>query len=165
MSKTIYIYTGPVQSGKTTAVYKWSREQKSVGGFLTPDIGGLRYAHFLATKQWQSFETQNPTEIAATISIGKFNFFQSTFHYMQESLLTDLSSGKEWIVIDELGKLEVKGEGLAPTAQQVITAVQANKAQSNLILMIREELLSTAIEVFDIEQPIIIRRVEELSSS
>lgn len=146
----IFILSGPIQSGKTTAVYEWSRAKKSVGGFLTPDMDGLRYVFLPSMKRWIPFETKDTSDDKPIASIGKFRFHQSAFDTMEKVLIDDLRSAKEWVVIDELGKLEVAGKGLAEVAERALRMVKSKETKSKLILVVREELLDKVVNYFSI---------------
>lgn len=146
----VYILSAPVQSGKTTAVYRWAKEQKSVGGFLTPDVDGLRYTYLPYTKKWLAFETKNANENQPIVNVGKFRFFQTAFDTMEKTLIDDLRKGLDWVVLDELGKLEIRGIGLAEVATTALAFVTAGETESKLLLIVREELLDSVVEHFSI---------------
>ena len=71
-------------------------------------------------------------------------------------LLTSLVQNPEWLVIDEIGKLELKGMGFHDVLQEIIPVYQKPGNKKKLLLVIRNSLLEEVISFFKIADPQII---------
>ena len=90
---SIYIFSGPIHSGKTTHILKWCRRQESVSGILMPDIDGRRKIIDLDTMDVFDIEcadTANTKE--ALTSVGSYNFFNAVFE--KANAICSLISGR-----------------------------------------------------------------------
>jgi len=67
----IYLLTGPIRSGKTTALMQWASSLKDVSGILTPDLNGKRQFLNLANSEYFHMEA---IDGEAEITIGRFAF-------------------------------------------------------------------------------------------
>lgn len=155
----IYIVTGAIESGKTSLVYDWSKDRDDVHGILTPNNHlGLRYLMDLSS--YERFPMQADINEPATISVGRYHFYASTFNIGNQILETALDSVKNgFIVIDELGKLELKDLGFYSSARSVIKATQ-NNPNLHSVLIIRSYLLEAIKDHFNIvsSQPIDLKK-------
>lgn len=150
----IYIYCGPIRSGKTTRLQKWSSQQ-NVAGFLTPDQHNKRVLLELPSGIQHTFEVTSPGP--GIIQVGRFHFLESAFDKANEILKASFSSSAEWIIADEIGKLEVEQNlGLEPQFSSLIQQFQHFNSSKNLLLVIRETLLPQAIEKYHLHSAIII---------
>ncbi len=148
----IYILTGNIRSGKTTALLEWSQNRKDVDGILCPDdFNGKRY--FLKIKYEEKFMMEVEEEIEErTISIGNFKFLKSSFETANEYLLTSNDKRNfKYLVIDELGKLELQNKGLHNAAEKIIKELETN-SDLHLIMVIRSSLLCEMIVHYHIQK-------------
>lgn len=145
----IYILTGTIRSGKTTALLDWFNTRKDVDGLLCPDDeNGKRY--FLKAKSKETFEFEAESDNKATVSIGNFKFLKSAFKEANHFLLSLASeTNHNYLIIDELGKLELKNEGLHLSAEQLLPIYMNDKTQ-HLILVVRDYLLNKIIQHYSI---------------
>jgi nucleoside-triphosphatase THEP1 len=67
-----------------------------------------------------------------------------------------------YLILDELGKLELKNQGLHEAAKELIPQFK-NSAHSHLILVIRDSLLEALIQKYKISHYTVIYK-EQLSS-
>ena len=65
-------------------------------------------------------------------------------------MIDDFDSQPEWLIIDEYGKLELKGEGLEPAITSILNNWKVEK-RINLLIIIRDYLVSDLIKKFDKE--------------
>ena len=153
----IYILTGNIRTGKTTALLNWSNTRNDVDGLLCPDNeAGKRY--FLKVKTKEEFEFEVETEIEAILKIGNFQFLQSAFKKANDYLLLIASETKNhYVIIDELGKLELKNEGLHRAAEKIIPEYEFNKSE-HIILVVRDYLLEAVLIKYDISQYVILKK-------
>ena len=150
----IYILTGEIRSGKTTALKTWASDRADVDGLICPDgKNGKRY--FLKVKSKEEIEleaeSENHIEFDTVIEIGPFKFLKVAFEKANEFLIT-FSSKKEsqYLIIDELGKLELKKQGLHDSAAKLIPDYMFND-NKGLILVIRTSLLEEVINHYQIK--------------
>lgn len=159
----IYILTGNVRTGKTSALLEWSENRKDVDGILCPDNkDGKRY--FLEINSQNEFplgvDIDSVANLEEIIQVGPFNFLKSAFSKANDYLI-ESSKTKEfkYLIIDELGKLELKNEGLHDSASQLLKPSEFNK-KNHLILMVRSSLLDEIIQKYQISKYTLINKLE-----
>jgi len=150
----IHILTGPIRTGKSTGLLEWVAGLEargiSVGGYLTADLDDMRYLQGIRSKEWYPFQTLDLSIKEELIEVGRFTFFKSAFDDMEAIVKADRESGCDWIVIDELGKLELREEGAYET---ILAAITSSKQGMNtrLLIVVRDYLLEGALEQFGLE--------------
>ena len=82
-NSNIYIFSAPVQSGKTTLLMNWVNTQQNICGILAPDVDGKRKVFDISTKTYFDFETNNTPQSEELISVGRFHFNKSAFAQAQ----------------------------------------------------------------------------------
>ncbi|MEO5788954.1 MAG: nucleoside-triphosphatase [Gelidibacter sp.] len=145
----IYILSDHIETGKTNALLKWSEGRKDTFGILTPrDENNYRY--ILDVHTTDSFKMQTDLATADTISVGRYHFLKSAFKTGNSILKKALKNNKSrYIIIDELGKLELQSDGFhEATTLAIKTTINSNAL--NLILIIRTSLLSQIIKKYHI---------------
>ncbi|RKE98400.1 nucleoside-triphosphatase [Ichthyenterobacterium magnum] len=154
----IYILTGDIRTGKTTALLDWCNNRNDVDGLVCPDNEkGKRY--FLKVKSKTTFplevDSGNDNDI---LSIGPFQFLKSSFKKANEYLI-NVNDKKDYsyLIIDELGKLELKNKGLHDSAKRIIIQYKNNKSQ-HLILIVRESLLDAIIKHYNISEYSVLKK-------
>jgi len=55
-----------------------------------------------------------------------------------------------WLVIDELGKLELKGQGFFPAVKKIIAAMQQQPG-TNILIVVREGLVDEIARLFQLK--------------
>lgn len=155
----IYILTGPVRTGKTSALLEWSNNRLDVVGCLCPDDeNGKRYFLNIKSEETHILELESETESDEVVSIGPFHFLKKAFDKVNEYLihLKD-KSDYSYLIIDELGKLELKNQGLHNAAKSLIPHY-LNKENIHLILIVRESLLEEVISYYNITNHSVIKK-------
>jgi nucleoside-triphosphatase THEP1 len=142
--RKIYILTGPIQSGKTTALMKWAAGRKDVYGILTPVVHGKRVFRNIHTGE--EFEMEAAAEEKNILSVGKFRFSKKSFDRATEIILSGSQTGTGWLVVDEAGPLELDGKGFSETLKNILTSGYNH----NIILVVRKQLLEKVIEYFEL---------------
>lgn len=147
----IYILTGDIRTGKTSALLDWIKNRIDVDGLICPDNdNGKRY--FLKVKSQKEFELEVESESEKTITIGPFHFLKSAFEEANNYLLeANKRRDFKYLIIDELGKLELKKEGLHNAAKTLIPDFMFNDNRC-LILVVRESLLEDIIKYYSISE-------------
>lgn len=138
--KGIYILTGPVQSGKTTALVNWSAKRKDVYGILTPVADEKRV--FKIAENGEQFPMEAEPGESAVFSIGRFRFSKNNFARAIE-IIRDSIRKEGWLIIDEIGPLELKGGGF----QDVLMEVMAQR-KDKVLLVVREGLVEKVKKYF-----------------
>ncbi len=146
----IYILAGDIRSGKTSALKEWVPTWDSVKGILCPDDEEERkYLHNIET------EERFPLEVAEksdnTISVGRFHFLEDSFKIANYILIKTFDEYDfEFLVLDELGKLELKEEGVHHAAKYIIDNYESND-DKNLLLVVRTNLVKDIIAHYNIK--------------
>ena len=140
----IYILSGDIRSGKTTSVYLASLRRTDVGGFLTPDHGDKRVLYDILNKTRYPFQVDNYIE-HGVIKVGRFTFLKSAFQAGHDIIISQINRDDlNYIVVDEIGKLELKGKGF----HELITMLVSSEINKDLIIIVRSFLLEEVIEKY-----------------
>jgi len=96
----------------------------------------------------------SPTD-SNVIAIGKYIFNTRAFDHAKEVLRTALNQRKDWLIIDEIGPLELKGGGFDNILREILSEKddkhQPQKGNIQLILVIRESLVDAIVKAYGIE--------------
>jgi len=145
----VYIFSRPIRSGKTSTLLEWSKTKAhgSVAGILAPDIDGQRWLQDLSTGENRLLSADIETDEQRIIQIGRYRFNQTAFHWAQRVLRSGFEQVPEWLVFDEIGYLELQGQGLEPAVRRILNW---NKriAATKLLWVVREELLDEVLEYY-----------------
>ena len=127
----IYILSAPKGSGKTSSLMEWVRDRSDVYGILSPVVNGKRM--FLNISSNEEFDMESANEEEGQLKVGKYIFSQEAFDRAIEIIkYGSLQNG--WLIIDEVGPLELRGEGLSEVV------LESLKRNGNTILVTRESL-------------------------
>ena len=113
--------TGEVQSGKTTALAaRIAANPDTYCGLLAPvDARGDRWLRDVVSGERRRLTCAADARDA--VAVGRFHFSGEVFAWGREVLERHcVAHPGRTLVIDELGKLELRGEGLAPACWRVI---------------------------------------------
>lgn len=144
----IYILTGDIRSGKTTALQQWASLQPKVHGFLTPDVEGWRMCYDLSDGRMFSFQKAQ-AEGENEVCIGRFVFDRQGFVWMQAMLTAHCQNSDTPFIVDEVGKLELAGEGIASALHPFLAFHQTSTTP--VILVVRASLLQAVQETFGLQ--------------
>lgn len=154
----VIILSGPVRSGKTTAISRWISGKEGICGIITPDIGDKRYLVILSGKETLPFETDNTDSRA--VAIGKFYFSQTAFEKARAEFIHCSSAKPKVIIADEIGPLELKDMGYEPAFSKVLAQMQL-QSKTWMLCIVRETLLDDFSEKYGTPALVISRRVIE----
>lgn len=145
----IYILTGEIRSGKTTALRNWIVNRNDVDGLLCPDDkNGKRY--FLKVKSGKEFELETEIGNQEIIEIGNFKFLKSAFKKANDYLISIASeTNYSYLIIDEIGKLELKNKGVHLATEILISKYRRDEKQ-HVILVVRDYLLDAILKYYQI---------------
>lgn len=146
-SKKIFIVSGPKHSGKTTRVHHWLQTKQNISGILTPVVEGERL--FMNVASGEIFGMETTAGRPDAIAVGKYHFDLHAFTRAVHILHKALNKKTGWLVIDEVGPLELRGDGF----YTVIKEILLNSDPSvNVVLVIRDTLVKDVISLFAIEE-------------
>jgi nucleoside-triphosphatase THEP1 len=144
-STQVFILTGPIQTGKTTSLVNWSSKRNNVFGILTPVVNGKRvFMNAHIREQFPMEAGESETEV---LPIGKFVFSKISFD-KAEQIIQDSLGEKGWLIIDEIGPLELKGEGFYNVLKE---ALKHQWAEQNILLVVRDGLVEKVKEFFQLK--------------
>src|SRR4030095_16341311 len=141
--RMIYTLSGPIQTGKTTALIKWSASRNDIFGILTPVVNGKRF--FMDAHSGKQFEMEANDVEQEVVSIGRFKFSRAAFE--KASQIIDHAINKGWLVIDEIGPLELNRQGFYEVLRNVL-----KNHSSYLLLVVREGLVEKVTELFELNR-------------
>ena len=144
----IYILTGLVGSGKTTALINWMKGNKDVSGILTPLSDGKRV--FMNAKNGEQFSMEAEAEESAVFSIGRYQFSKKNFEKAIQ-VIRESVRNEGWLIIDEIGPLELGGEGFHDVLKEVLA-----QRKSKLFLVVREGFVGKVKELFGFTAEVIL---------
>jgi nucleoside-triphosphatase THEP1 len=144
----VFILTAPIQTGKTTSLLKWSEKRNDVYGILTPVVEGKRMFMNAHTRQLFLMEAkEGETE---TLTVGRFVFSKTNFEKAIQIIRESIDK-PGWLVIDEIGPMELRGEGFSNILKEVL----ANRKE-NTLLVAREGLAEKVKEYFELPVTMIV---------
>lgn len=153
-SSNIVILTGTIRSGKTTFLMNLLKSQNDCGGFLTPDINDKRHFFRLDNKECLPFELEAATDENEVELIGPYRFDKKIFELGNKLISNTHNIHEQLFVIDEVGKLELKGEGFDSGLKKLFSLHQQNR-EKKIILIVRDYLVDEVIKRYNINADII----------
>jgi nucleoside-triphosphatase THEP1 len=140
------ILTAPIQSGKTTSLINWSAGRNDVHGILSPVVGGKRVFMNVQTREQFPMETAGPSTPLRTdvITVGRFVFSKAGFDKAIQIIRVAIDTGG-WLVIDEIGPMELRGEGFCDVLKEVLML-----RKEKILVVVREGMAGQVIKYFNI---------------
>jgi nucleoside-triphosphatase THEP1 len=140
----IYLFTGEIKSGKTTRLEKWISENPDSDGILAPCINGKRYLKRIKSGKTKLLEYEGNDKKIELTKICNYNFLKSVFDWGQNEIYEAFSQKPEWLIVDEIGPLELRGEALEPMITKILN--DKNFCNTNIIFVVRKALVEKVIE-------------------
>ncbi|MBK8519443.1 MAG: nucleoside-triphosphatase [Ferruginibacter sp.] len=160
---SIYIFSRPVHSGKTTELLQWCNRQKNTMGILMPDMNGSRKILDLHTKNIFDIECTDAANTKEPLTaVGRFHFYTDAFEKANAIVLAALTQKPGWLVIDEAGKLELQGQGFYQAIVNAVDLYHNGQVAGNLLITVRESLCHEVISFFNIKDARVIHLLEDL---
>ena len=150
MNRKIKIVTGEIQSGKTTSLFSFANLHKSTDGILAPIVNDRRKLYHISSKTMKELEIYQQSK--KTISVGKYFFLKDSFIWANQKLIESFLKSPNWLIIDEIGKLELLSEGLHAATKRIL--YERNKSETTIILVIRDYLLDKALKHYSISDEV-----------
>lgn len=143
----VHILTALVHSGKTTRLMEWAARKEDVYGVLSPVSGGKRFFMNAATKE--RFEMEAAAGEERVIAVGRFFFKEDAFTKAIGIISDAMLQPKGWIVVDEIGPLELRGAGFYSIVKQLL---EADGLPLNVLLVVREPLADQVVQAFELSR-------------
>jgi len=87
-----------------------------------------------------------------TMSVGRFHFSESVFQTAIDYLNNIRPASGADIIIDEIGKLELRGEGFHQALLHQLELVRRPESSHRLILVVRDSLLDQVMSAYSIQE-------------
>lgn len=147
----IYILTGDTEIGKSYTLNKWIEGKRNVVGLLSLiNDEGKRYFLNIRTRETFIMHAEEDEPEDNKIYVGRYTFLNSAFVKANKIIqLEGESTDFEYLIVDELGRLELKHEGLYKSTIGLIERFETN-TNRHLILVIRQSLLEALVELYQI---------------
>lgn len=162
MNNTVnnFVLTGSVKTGKTSSLIEWFSRKNDVYGFACPYMDDVRVLQIIHTGEIEPMELKHITEpddkiCDDIIKVGRFRFSNAAFVKMRNILNERANLNYNWMVIDEIGKLELSGKGLEPELTQYL--LNPVKQLKNIIV-VRDYLLNEALSKYRLENYLIVQK-------
>jgi nucleoside-triphosphatase THEP1 len=145
----IYLLVGEIQSGKSSSLLEWVKQKPNVYGILSPvDDRKKRFFYDLETKS--KFLMEALPGDKNVISVGRYHFYKSSFNKANAIIKKNIKEHQSgYIIIDELGKLELKNQGLHASAKKLIERTKKN-SQLHAVLVVRKSLIEAIKSHYDL---------------
>ncbi|MEO8399006.1 MAG: nucleoside-triphosphatase, partial [Ignavibacteriaceae bacterium] len=150
MNKKYYLLSGIVQSGKTTSLINWAKG-KNADGIVAPIINRVRHLQYISSGLKRELEIKKGNENIKTISVGRFLFDEDVFAWGRKNLLKSFLNNPEWLIIDEIGPLELRGEGLEPAVSKILNRIN-DKTKTKIIFVVREKLVESFLQFYNLNR-------------
>jgi len=146
----VLVVTGAVGAGKSRLLARLARDTRRhwrLGGCVARGEG--RGAEGPAARYWLEPPAGGPALPWAERRAGGdgFSFSQDALERTAARVRAELAGGAELVLLDELGRLELAGGGLAPLAREVLASRAAV-----VVLALRRDALAGLISTFGLEE-------------
>jgi len=142
--KKLFIYTGPVRSGKSSRLLSFVQNKKDVCGILSPVIDGKKYLYDISSRERRLLEADSQDKEADIAAIGKYKFKKKVFDWGRDVLKKASTQNHTYLIIDEIGQLEFKGKGFSPTVDVIL--INNNSSIPQIIVVVRDRLVNQFLE-------------------
>ncbi len=135
MVQKVEIICGEVRSGKTSRLRNWLAEHPQADGILSPVIEGKRYVQRIRSGEKRLLDATGNENEAELERVGRHLFLKETFAWARQELQISAEQ-TEWLVVDEIGLLELQGKGLEPALSEVL-----QERTVSLVAVVRNQLV------------------------
>lgn len=146
--KKILVYTGPVQSGKTSRLLSFIRNRNDIGGILSLLIDGKKYLYDISSGERKLLEADTFDEEGNVYEVGKYKFKAEVFKWGRDILKKASAQKYNLILIDEIGPLELEGRGLSPVADEIISNYRT--CIPKIFIVVRESLFNKFLKHYNL---------------
>ena len=148
----VHFIAGKMNDGKTTRLVAAYRKSGIGEGFALIKVMKESKVHSYIARKLSSNEERRlilrdswlPEDFDQACKIGPYCFSSSTLHWIEVTIKEAVREGVSPIYLDEVGVLELQGKGYSELIKFLV------KADTDLFLTIREDLLEKVVTYFDI---------------
>jgi nucleoside-triphosphatase len=161
---SIVLFSRPIRSGKTSELQAWIAQRNGVGGVLMPDVDAVRMIKDIRSSRslQAQFSKSDYTE-DLMLKIGSFIFSKAAFDFGKLAIAKELEMFPEVLIIDEVGKLELKCLGFYNEVEQAVSLYANTSDDATLILVVRQDLLTQVIDQFKLKDFRVVESLVELN--
>jgi nucleoside-triphosphatase THEP1 len=152
--KAVYLFTGPVKSGKSSKLTKWIKTKQGVAGILSLVIDGKKHLYSISKKQDKCLESFSEN----ALEVGRYKFDPDVFLWAQKELIESIKKNPDFLIIDEIGPLEINGSGMEPAVSQVLKLAE-EMPDLTLIIVVRESMAGKIQGFYNLKQ---VRLIDDL---
>ena len=156
--RPIYMLTAPVGSGKTSSLLKWAERREDVAGIFTPIVNGERV--FMNIENGETFSMQSREPGEEKYVVGKYMFSKPGFDKAISYILAASAKEIDWLVIDEIGPLELQGQGFCNVLKDLLMKEDRGYA---ILLVVRDGMTAAVKEFFALDTAVVINDVSSLN--
>ena len=143
---------------------EWCSRQKNIAGIVMPDMNGGRKIVDLQSKKIFDVEyTGTDNTLVPLTHVGKFHFYTAALEKANAIMQAALNQSHHWFVIDEAGKLELECKGFYQSITKAVELYNNDKVYGNLLITVRESLLTEVIDFFKINNHQVITQLNGLA--
>lgn len=158
--QNIFTFSKPIHSGKTTSLMNWCKEKKNVKGILMPEVDGLKYFYDIEQNKIFNAEILNDSKLVDELQIiGNYRFSYAAFEKANHIIKNSIMLNTDWLIIDEIGKLELQEKGFHSSLKSILTS----SSKINLLIVVRDTLIKEVTDFYQISHFTIISTLDELS--
>jgi nucleoside-triphosphatase THEP1 len=100
-----------------------------------------RFIYHISSRTLKMLQTDQEKDVT---EIGKFNFSNETFLWAKKVLLQASQKDLDWLIVDEVGPLELRGLGLEPAVAEILSKRESLK--TNILCVVRNSILDKFID-------------------
>lgn len=157
----IILFSREVHSGKTTELLELLEHKVGIGGILCPNKNGRKHAMFLPERKTYPLESNGEK---SSIKVGNYILDKTILKKISDYLAQMKPHDFGLIVVDEIGKLELKNEGYEPGLSRLIQNFHKEQPSCSLILVVRDSLLLQVIEKYKLENYEVAGNIRDVSN-
>lgn len=125
---------------------EWAASKKNVCGIFQPVIEDKRFVYHIDSRSLKALESANE---ANSIVIGDYKFDLSTLEWARNCITESFNKNPDWLIIDEVGPLELEGKGLEPVITRIIT--DSRNFKGRIIFVVREKMLKKFLDHYNLD--------------
>ena len=162
MKPKIYILSGDIQTGKSTEVLSWAKQRArsgyKVGGIINPLIEHEK--RFIDASTFQPFRMYAEVTDQEIIEVGKYRFSAEAFGRAKDILAETAMNKLDYLIIDEIGKLELDNKGLEPVISEILNSLNNHNHITKVVCIVRKSLTQKVIDKYGLVECDIINKKE-----
>jgi len=124
-------------------------------GILTPVQNGKRVFMDIGSREIFAMEAVGDEE---TLEIGRFVFSKAGFA-RAAAVINKNKQYDGWLVLDEIGPLELKGEGFSDVLKEILAE---RRGRTLIVIRDKDQMLAHVLKTFKISNPVILRNISEI---